>query len=103
MTPATAAAAATKRRNGYFRSDRVFHQKFGDGTIIGFETNERGNMLAIVNFDRPGTKRVSVDFLTMALPSAQIIPFPTNRIRRRITVRIVDIVGQSSSSFDAAA
>jgi hypothetical protein len=58
----------------------VYHVKFGDGVIAGFA---REGQLAIVDFERVGTKRVCIEYLETSRPTAQIIPFPASRIIRR--------------------
>jgi hypothetical protein len=64
--------------------DRVFHQKYGDGTVTGFY----GEKHASVMFDRVGVKRVVPASLESIQPvraapaapvSAEIVPFPIAR------------------------
>jgi hypothetical protein len=60
--------------------DRVYHQKYGEGTVIDVATNK-----LTVDFDRCGTtKRVIDAFVKLCAKGAEIIPFPTHRIVRRI-------------------
>jgi hypothetical protein len=65
--------------------DRVYHQKFGDGTIIALDGGDR----LVVDFDKAGAKRVVASFVepsqaspaseTVAQQSAEILPFPLRR------------------------
>jgi hypothetical protein len=57
---------------------RVYHERFGDGDVIGSDDHNR----LVVKFDKVGDKRVVPAFLEWR--SAEIIPFPTQRIVRRI-------------------
>jgi DNA helicase-2/ATP-dependent DNA helicase PcrA len=55
------AVSDPERPSGYARHDRVFHQKFGYGRVVGVE----GNKLTIA-FDQAGEKRVIDSFLRPA-------------------------------------
>jgi hypothetical protein len=77
--------------------DRVFHQKYHDGTVTGFY----GDKHVAVMFDRVGVKRVVPSFLRLReapatshadiapQPSAEILPFPTARCQALVR-RAVD-------------
>jgi hypothetical protein len=58
---------------------RVFHERFGDGDVIGSDDLNR----LVVKFDKVGDKRVVPAFLEKR-HSAEIIAFPTSRIVRLI-------------------
>ncbi len=57
----SAASFAAKPRTDIAMGDRVFHEKFGYGEVVGQE----GNKLEI-EFDKAGTKRVIDSFVTVA-------------------------------------
>ena len=55
---------------GFSVGDRVFHQKFGYGDIVGIE----GDKLDI-SFDKAGDKKVVAKFVTAATAAGDDVPF----------------------------
>ena len=58
--------------------DRVYHAKFGDGTVAAIK-----DRYVIVSFDKWSDKRI-IDAFLEKRHRAEIIPFPFHRIVRRI-------------------
>ena len=68
-------------------ADRVFHQKFGNGTIIAID----GNKLTI-QFDKAGQKRVVDSFVERASPRRKRGEVKEHRTRGEATTKISAIV-----------
>lgn len=75
-----AALSANARPVPISLGDRVFHEKFGNGIVVG---KGRKNSV-VVDFGDRGQKRIVRDFLEMRQRTAEIIQFPRSRIVRRI-------------------
>jgi DNA helicase-2/ATP-dependent DNA helicase PcrA len=54
--------AELRRVGGFSPGDRVFHQKFGYGTVLGVEDNKLD-----IDFDKAGEKKVMDAFVERAI------------------------------------